>query len=87
MSSPLCSIFSKFIHLEFNPFFRIIPYLFKETVTRDFRLKVFFMNQPPKPQGIPLGPFQIFRKFAEIFTAHGVPQVSLSLMANGKNLQ
>ncbi len=45
------------------------------------------MNQPPKPQGIPLGPFQIFRKFAEIFTAQGVPQVSLSLVANGKNLE
>ncbi len=33
----------------------------KGTVSRDFLLLVFFMNQfPPKPLSIPLGPFQIF---------------------------
>jgi hypothetical protein len=42
------------------------------------------MNQPPKPQGIPFGPFQIFRKLAEIFTAQFVLQVSLSPVANKK---
>ncbi len=36
---------------------------FKRTVSQDFLLLVFFMNQfPPQPQSIPLGPFQIFSK-------------------------
>jgi hypothetical protein len=36
---------------------------FKGTVSRDFRLLVFFMKQfPPKPLSIQLGPFQIFSK-------------------------
>ena len=35
----------------------------KGTVSRDFLLLVFFMNQfPPKPLSIPLGPFRIFSK-------------------------
>jgi hypothetical protein len=73
-------------HLPQADPFSLVP-TFKGSLTRNFRLKVFFRNQPPKPQGIPLGPFQIFRKFAEICTAQGVPQVSLSPVANGKNLQ
>jgi hypothetical protein len=32
----------------------------------------------PKPQSIPLGLFQIFRKFAEIFTCQGAPPVSIT---------
>jgi len=37
--------------------------LLKGTVSRDFLLLVFFMNQfPPKPLSIPLGPFRIFSK-------------------------
>ncbi len=36
---------------------------FKGTVSRDFSLLVFFINQfPPQPQSIPLGPFRIFSK-------------------------
>jgi hypothetical protein len=38
-------------------------------VSRDFRLLVF----SPKPLSIPLGPFRIFQKFTEIFTAQGAP--------------
>ncbi len=35
----------------------------KGTVSRDFLLLVFFMNQvSPNPLSIPLGPFQIFSK-------------------------
>jgi hypothetical protein len=41
----------------------------------------------PQLQSIPLGPFQIFQKFAEIFAAHDAPPVSLTPVANGKNLQ
>jgi hypothetical protein len=37
----------------------------------------------PKPLIITLGPF----KFAEIFAAQGAPPVSLTPVANGKNLQ
>ncbi len=48
----------------------------KGTVSRDFRLLVFFMNQfPPSTQVYPYGHFKFFRKFAEIFAAQG---------ANGK---
>jgi hypothetical protein len=43
------------------------------------------MNQfPPKPLSSPLGPFQIFLTFMEIFTAQGAPLVSMTLVANGK---
>ncbi len=41
---------------------------FKGSLTRDFRLQVFFMDQfPTKLLGIPLRPFQILRKFPEVF--------------------
>jgi hypothetical protein len=41
------------------------------------------MNQfPPQPQSIPLGPIQIFQKFAEIFTSQGAPPVSTTPAAN-----
>jgi hypothetical protein len=40
----------------------------KESLTRDFRLQVFFMNQcPPGPQVFHWGRFEFFRKLAEIF--------------------
>ena len=35
---------------------------------------------------MPLGPFRILSKFAEIFAAQGAPPVSLTTVANGKNL-
>jgi hypothetical protein len=61
---------------------------FKGTVPRDFRLQVFYMDQfPPSPWLYHKGRFEFFRKFAEIFAAQGAPQVSLTLVANGKNLQ
>jgi hypothetical protein len=34
-----------------------------------------------------IGPFRIFLKFAEKFAAQGVPPVSLTPVANEKNLQ
>jgi hypothetical protein len=34
-----------------------------------------------------LGRFEFFRKFAEIFAAQGAPLVSITPVANGKNLQ
>jgi hypothetical protein len=46
------------------------------------------MNQfPPSPWVYQLGRFEFFRKFAKIFAAQGAPQVSLTPVANGKNLQ
>jgi hypothetical protein len=63
-------------------------HFFKGTVSRDFRLLVFFMNQfPPSPGVYRYGRFKFFRKFVEIFAAQGAPQASLTTVANGKNLQ
>jgi len=44
---------------------------FKGSLTRDFRLQVFFMNQcPPGPQVFHWSLFEFFRKLAEIFVIH-----------------
>ncbi len=60
----------------------------KGTVSRDFRLLVFFMNQfPPSIRVYQYGLFDFFRKFTEIFAAQGAPPVSTTPVANGKNLQ
>jgi hypothetical protein len=41
---------------------------FEGSLTRDFRLQVFFMNQcPPGPQVFHWGRYEFFQKFAEIF--------------------
>ncbi len=61
---------------------------FKGTVSRDFRLLVFFMNQfPPIPWVYHEGRFEFFRKFSEMFAAKGLPPVSTTPVANAKNLQ
>jgi hypothetical protein len=39
----------------------------------------------PKPLSIPLGPFQMFKKFSEIFAAQGSPPVLSTSVANGKS--
>jgi hypothetical protein len=50
--------------------------LFKGTMSRDFLLLVFFMNQfPPTPE-YPVRTVSNFRKFAEIFASQGPPPVS-----------
>ena len=55
----------------------------KGTVSRDFLLLVFFMNQfPPSPRVFHLDRFEFFRKFAEIFASQGAPPVSTTLVAN-----
>jgi hypothetical protein len=60
---------------------------FKGTVSRDFRLLVFFMNQfPPSPSVHHQGRLEFFPKFAEIVAAKGLPPVSLTPVANAKNL-
>ena len=51
--------------------------LLKGTVSRDFLLLVFFMNQfPPSPRVFHLDRFKVFLKFAEIFASQGAPPVS-----------
>jgi hypothetical protein len=58
------------------------PYL-KGTVSWDFLLLVFFMNQfPPSPRVFHLDRFEFFRKFAEIFASQGAPPVSTTPVAN-----
>jgi hypothetical protein len=55
----------------------------KGTVSRDFLLLVFFMNQfPPSPRVFHLDRFKFFRKFAEIFASQGAPPVSTTPVAN-----
>ncbi len=59
----------------------------KSCDTRFLTSGFFHESVSPKPLSIPLGPFHIFQKFDEIFAAQGAPPVSLTPVANGKNLQ
>jgi hypothetical protein len=60
----------------------------KGTVSRDFLLLVLFMNQfPPSPRVFHKDRFEFYQKFAEIFAAQGLPPVSTTPVATGKNLQ
>ncbi len=55
----------------------------KGTVSRDFLLLVFSMNQfPPSPRVFHLDRFKFFRNFAEIFASQGAPPVSAAPVAN-----
>ena len=58
---------------------------FKGTVSRDFRLLVFFMNQfPPIPGEYHEGRFEFFQKFAEIFANECLSAVSTTLAKKDK---
>jgi hypothetical protein len=62
--------------------------ILKGTVSRDFLLPVFFLNQFPQASDYTIRAVSnFFRKFAEIFVAQGLPPVSTTPVANGKNLQ
>ncbi len=53
------------------------------TLTRDFRLQVFFVNQcPPGPQVFHWSHFEFFRKFAEIFANYCLSPVSTTPVIN-----
>ncbi len=53
------------------------------SLTRDFRLQVFFMNQcPPGPQVFHWSHFEFFRKFAEIFANYCLSPVSTTPVRN-----
>jgi hypothetical protein len=55
----------------------------KGTVSRDFLLMVFFMNQfPPSPRVFHLDCFKLFQKLAEIFASEGAPPISMTPVAN-----
>ncbi len=57
--------------------------IIKGTVSRDFLLLVFFMNQfPPSSRVFHLDRLEFFRKFAEIFASQGAPPVSTTPVAN-----
>jgi len=56
---------------------------FKGSLTRDFRIQVFFMNQcPPGPQVFHWSHFAFFRKFAEIFANYFLSPVSTTPVIN-----
>ncbi len=60
-----------------------IQLLFKGTVSQDFLLLVFFMNQfPPSSRVFHLDHLKFFRKFEEIFARQGAPPVSTTPVAN-----
>jgi hypothetical protein len=48
----------------------------RDSVTRFLTSGFFHESVSPKPLSIPLGPFQIFSKIAEIFAAQGHFKVS-----------
>jgi hypothetical protein len=55
----------------------------KGTVSQDFLLLVFLMNQlPPSPRVLRYDRFEFFRKFAEIIASQGAPLVSTTPAAN-----
>jgi hypothetical protein len=55
---------------------------FKGSLTRDFRLQVFFMNQcPPGPQVFHWGRFEFFQKFGEILANEYLSPVSINCSA------
>jgi hypothetical protein len=85
-----CTKSEKHILVDIAPF-PIILAMFnrvKGTLSRDFRLLVFFMDQFPPSIGVyHYGHFEFFRKIAEIFAAQGTPLVSTTPVANRKNLQ
>ncbi len=55
--------------------------IFKETVSRDFLLLVFY-KFPPSPRVSHLDRFKFFGKFAEKFASQGAPPVSTTPVAN-----
>ncbi len=60
----------------------------KGTVSRDFRLLVFFVNQFPLSTWVyHYGHFKFFLKLAEIFTAQGAPPVSWHRRQMGKTFK
>ncbi len=55
---------------------------FKGSLTRDFRLKVFPMNQcPPGPQVFHWGHFEFFRKIRELLFVTGVNDIGNKLLS------
>ncbi len=64
-----------------TPGFKVSDWLL--SLTRDFRLQVFFMNQcPPGPQVFHWGHFEFFWKFAEIFEDEYLSPVSTTPAIN-----
>ncbi len=57
-------------------FFLSCKFLFKGSLTQDFRLKFFSWISVPRPWVFPWGRFEFFRKFAEIFLNECLSPVS-----------
>ncbi len=63
------------------PSVNIKMFEFKGKVSQDFCFWFFHESVSPQPQSIPIGPFRIFQKFAEIFASQGAPPVSRTTAA------
>ncbi len=75
--------YSNFRNIYNSKVFREVFLILKGTVSRDFLLLVFFMNQfPPSHRVSHQDRFEFFRKFAEIFASKGAPPVSTTPVAN-----
>jgi hypothetical protein len=62
----------------------IMKRLYRDSVKRFFASGFFLESVSPKPLIIPIGPFRIFSKIAEIFAAQGLPPVSTTPVAMEK---
>ncbi len=56
--------------------------VYRDSVTRFFASDFFHESVSSQPYSIPLGPFWISWKFAEIFASQGAPPVSTTPVAN-----
>ncbi len=86
---PVCDSWAVYAGRETRNLCELCEYERSEgTVSRDFLLLVYVMNQfPPSPWLYHEARLEFFRKFADIFAAQGAPPVSLTPVANGNNLQ
>jgi hypothetical protein len=63
------------------------PSYLRDSATRFLASGFLNGSFSPKPQLHHYGRFKFFQKFAEIFAAQGAPPMSLTPVANEKNLQ
>jgi hypothetical protein len=71
-----------YAHISIYQFFSLEFYSFKETVPRDFRLQIFYMNFPQAPEYTIRAVSIFFPKILGDIEAQGAPPVPLTPAAN-----